>query len=435
MTPPRLMLVLLLLAAPALAQEAEPARPKAHGFEHILDADREGLTHNWFGFGRRLEERGIDVGLGLTQIYQIPLQGGGAENSWGKRASLHRREGRYTGSYDLEVAFDFDTLLGLRGASFFLHAEGGWSDGIGDSAIGAVMDPNGDAYGDQVIDLTEAFWEQALFDGRVQFRIGKYDITGGFDCQGAAVAFDANAYANDETGQFLNAALVNNPTIPFPDYGLGASVYVEPVDGSYVAAGTVDAQGDHRETGFNTAFHDEDYWFAIFETGLVDAWTLPWSSRPLPGAYRVGFWYDPQDKERFVTGTTKRDDVGFYLSFDQALLYENSDDAQGLGAFFRYGWADRDVSDFTCFWSTGLQYVGAIPCRDEDVLGVGYANGKRGADAGFTASREQVWEFYYNAKITSWLSLTPNLQVIKNPGLQDNVTDAVVLGLRAQMQF
>jgi porin len=421
-----------MLAAQETTAE-EP--PPAHGFARILEADRDGLTDGWFGLGRRLEEHGIEMGLGLTQIYQIPLQGGGAENSWGKLSSLHRHEGRYTGSFDLELSFDFDKLLRIPGATFYLHAAGGWSDGIGDSAVGAIMDPNADAYGDQVIDLVEAFWEQAFFDGRVITRVGKLDLTGGFECQGCPVAFDGNAYANDETAQFLNSALVNNPTIPFPDYAIGATVYVEPIDGVYLSAGAADAQADGRETGFNTAFHDEDYWFAIFETGLAGSVKLPWSARELPGAYRVGFWYDPQDKERFVTGTTKRDDVGFYLSFDQALFFENEHDDQGLGAFFRYGWADRDVSDFTCFWSTGLQYVGAIPCRDDDVIGVGYANGKRGADPGATAGREQVWEFYYNAKVTSWLNVTPNLQVIKNPGLRDSVGDAVVLGVRAQLEF
>lgn len=418
-----------------MAQETPAASPASSGFGGLLGPNRETLTNNWFGLGEKLQHSGIDLSLSLTQVYQIPLKGGGAANSWGEVSSLHRHKGRYTGSYDLEATFDLETILGLQGSSFYLHAEGGWSSGIGDSAIGSIMDPNGDAFGEQAIQLSQAVWEQSFFDGRVIARIGKLDITGGFDCQGCPVAFDGNAYANDSAHQFLNGALANNPTIPFPDYGIGATVYVEPIDGIYFSAGTVDAQADGRETGFNTAFHDEDYWFAIFETGLAGQWSMPWSSRKLPGAYRVGFWYDPQDKERLVTGTTKRDDMGLYLSFDQALFYENDIDDQGLGAFFRYGWADRDVSDFTCFWSTGLQYVGPIPCRDEDVIGIGYANGKRGASPDATAHREQVWEVYYDAKLTPWLNLTPNLQVIKNPGLRDNITDAIVIGVRAQMSF
>ena len=101
----------------------------------------------------------------------------------------------------------------------------------------------------------------------------------------APVAFDGSAYANDETTQFLSSALVNNSSIPFPDNGLGAIVYVEPLEGFYVAAGAADARADARETGFRTAFHREDYFLAIFETGFVPE--VPSPNGRLPGAYRV----------------------------------------------------------------------------------------------------------------------------------------------------
>lgn len=72
------------------------------------------------------------------------------------------------------------------------------------------------------MDITELWYEHALLDDTLRVRLGKMDITGGFECRGCPVSFDGSLYANDETGQFLNSALVNNPTIPFPDKGLGA---------------------------------------------------------------------------------------------------------------------------------------------------------------------------------------------------------------------
>ena len=115
------------------------------------------------------------------------------------------------------------------------------------------------------------------------------------------MAFDGNSFANDETAQFLNGALVNNPTIPFPDNGLGAVVYLEPVAWWYVSAGVADAQADARETGLNTAFHGPDHFFAVFETGVTPR--VPSPNGPLQGAVRVGLWYDPQPKDRFSGGT------------------------------------------------------------------------------------------------------------------------------------
>ena len=46
---------------------------------------------------------------------------------------------------------------------------------------------------------------------------------------------------------------------------------------------------------------------------------------PLQGAYRVGFWNDPQPKANSDAAKTYRDDIGFYISCDQILLKENTD--------------------------------------------------------------------------------------------------------------
>ncbi|MCK4276265.1 MAG: carbohydrate porin [Phycisphaerae bacterium] len=86
------------------------------------------------------------------------------------------------------------------------------------------------------------------------------------------------------------------------------------------------------------------------------------------------------------------------------------------GLFARYGWADSDVSEIKCFWSAGAQYQGLIPTRDDDMLGFGVAQGRLVEDAGFTKGHETAMELYYNAAITPWLSISPSVQYIFNPG-------------------
>lgn len=388
--------------------------------------ERETLTDNWFGLGRELSKRGVSVNLGLTQIYQANLRGG---------MSTHRRSGRYGGSYDLELELDTEKLFRMPGGRIFLLSEGSWSDGLDASSVGSIFGVNDDAGGDRSIDVTELWYEHAFLDGRLRFRLGKIDLTGGFDCRGCPVAFDGSAYANDETSQFLNGALVNNPSIPFPDNGLGLMAYLQPLKWWYVSAGVADAQADARETGFNTTFHGRSDFFSIFETGVVPR--LPSPKGELPGAYRIGLWYDPQPKDRFDGRGSKRDDVGIYLSFDQMVLKEISDeeDEQGLGIFARYGAADSDVNEIKSFWSAGAQYQGLVPSRNDDVLGFGMAQGRLSESAGFTASHETALETYYNASITPWLNITPSVQYIFNPGGQNNMEDAVVAGVRLQMSF
>ncbi len=392
--------------------------------------DHDTLTGDWFGLGDQLADSGITISLSTTQIYQLNTRRGIATG---------RHVGRYTSSYDLEVELDLQKLLGIAGARVYAHAQSSFANGL-DSAdptkasVGSIFGVNADAAGNRSIDLTELYYEQALLDGRLIFRIGKLDLTGGFQCQGCAVAFDGNAFANDETAQFLNGALVNNPTIPFPDRGLGLVVFSEPVDGWFVAVGAADARADARQTGFNTALHDQDYFFGIFETGLVT--DLPSSNGPLVGTYRVGFWYDPQPKSKDGSDErSERDDVGMYVSFDQMVLKEAADeeDSQGLGLFARWGVANSELNPIRCFWSIGGQYQGLVPGRDDDVLGLGFAYGNLVRASGYDQPYEAAMEMYYNAQIAPWLSISPSLQYIWSPGGVAGVGNALVLGARVQI--
>ena len=398
--------------------------------EHDNLWGRKTLTNGFFGLNDELADSGIELGLSATQIYQQNVRGG---------ISTHRRAGRYSGSYDLELTADLEKLLGIEGGSLYMLTEGVWSKsaGIDAPSVGSAFGVNGGARSRRSMDVTELWYQHTMFDDSLRVRIGKIDLTGGFDCHGCPVAFDCSAYANDETTQFLNNALINNPTIPFPDYGLGVAVYYNPARFWYVSAAVADAQADIRETGFRTTFHDEDYFFYIFETGITPQ--LSSANGPLQGAYRAGLWYDPQPKAHSDTTKTYRDDVGFYLSCDQMLIKENTDleDTQGLGAFLRYGYAGSKRNDIVNFWSVGFQYQGLLEGRHDDVLGVGFAQGffSDKASLTYTDDYENALELYYSAALTPWLNISPSIQYITNPGGADGASDAVVFGVRMQMRF
>jgi porin len=399
--------------------------------EHIWHQDS--LTDGLFGFNDALEPTGIDFSLSLTNIYQANVKGG---------SSTHRRKGRWAGSYDIEINGDMEKLLGLEGGTMYMLSEGTWSRESIDST--SVRSPNGTAFGvngdfaeREALNVIELWYQQSLLDDTLQIRIGKLDMTGGFECRGCPVTFDGNMYANDENMQFLNSALVNNPTIPFPDYGLGAIVHWNLMEHWYVSSGAADAQADKRETGFNTTFHDEDFFIYMAETGMTPH--LSSDKGPLQGAYRLGMWYDPQPKAHSDSLKTYRDDAGFYVSCDQKLSNESNEaqDLQGLGAFFRYGYAPSRANDISCFYSFGFQYQGLLQGRDEDVVGIGYAHGSFSdrADQTYTEDYESVSELYYSVQITRWINLSPSIQYITNPGGDADVKDAVVVGMRAVVSF
>jgi len=97
----RAFLVIIVVASFfGLLGSAVAAEPAEDGLTSLLE--RETLTNNLFGLGDRLSDSGVTVSRGLTQIYQVNLQGG---------MSTHRHSGHYAGSYDLELEFDLERIL------------------------------------------------------------------------------------------------------------------------------------------------------------------------------------------------------------------------------------------------------------------------------------------------------------------------------------
>lgn len=381
----------------------------------------ETLTKGFWGLSDELARHGIEVTVGSTNIYQTNATGG---------LGTHQQSGRFTGTYDVQVATDVEKLLGLKGLGLFVHGEGGWPEtaGIDEDMVGSVLGVNADALGRRSLDIVEVFLEWNPFEGLLTVKAGKIDFAG---------VFDASEYANDETSQFLNGALVNNPTIPIPDYCLGVILSAHLTDRWSVAAGVGDGEANGRTTGFRTTFDGDDYLFYALETDLRTE--LSSSHGPLTGNVRFGLWYDPQPKARSGSDEAYRNDVGVYTSVDQVLLKENGDpeDSQGLGAFARLGCTDPKRNDMATFWSTGVQYQGLWRGRDDDVLGLGVAQGlfSQEASSPFTDDYESVLELYYRIQVAPWVAISPSAQYVANPGGNGAAADAVVVGVRAQIVF
>ena len=100
--------------------------------------------------------------------------------------------------------------------------------------------------------------------------------------------------------------------------------------------------------------------------------------------------------------------------------------------------ADENTNSFNWPLAAGVGGRGLIPGREDDVVGIGYfynriqQSGVVDRTIGLR-SGEQGFEVFYEAALTPWLRLTPDLQVIE-PGLDENDT-AVILGLLLLIDF
>ena len=418
--------VVALFAAPAaLGQPAD-------GGGQVSDAaagdlwHAEHLTGDWGGWRSRLEDNGISVALSAHIQFMVNMNGG-----------LETTNGSdFAASYNLELGFDLEKMGLVPGADFVFEAKGTSGNEISDfdrEKIGALFKTNADANEESVIFVDKWWWHQRLFEDKLELRLGRIESEKDL--------FDVNGIAGHEDKRFMNKALVANPTIPHK-LGLGACVTGHLADWLYLRAAIIDPESRERRCGFKTAFHGRDRMQAFFEVGATPE--LASTKGPLAGRYLVGTWYNPGPQPVFVDARVPRslnDDVGFYLGFEQMVWKEQADegDKQGLSVFGRFGHADEDTNLIEHFWSTGAQYAGLIPTRDDDVLGLGMAQAimsdqyRREIDN--QADRETVYELYYAFHATPWCVVTPDIQYVHQAGGDSDSPHAAVAGLRFRICF
>ncbi len=423
-------------------------------------AHRKYLTGDWGGARTELAEKGLLFDLDLTQLLQGNAHGGRDTNN----------AFRYSGSADYYFKLDTARMGLWPGGLLKLHGETKIGDNV-NPKVGSLMAPNyqglfpvpaGGDGGPGTTTLSEFFIEQALSEHFILVA-GKVDGT---------TVGDQNAFASNQRTQFMNAALRVNPILfygaPYTAM-LGGVIWI-PTDWLTVATAVIDndPDGAATKTGFNTAFHGRDWYsilqeydFTIKPFGKTGHQRLGWfwTSRDFAELSGDGRIQIPQVFGRAVvsrrllprwarvlragknflslTDLEKSADTwGMWYNFDQFLYTEADDPEQGVGVFGRFGYGG-EPNLFEQFYSTGVSGKGSIPMRDRDTWGVGYylANISDNLNPAFGLNSEQGVEAYYNIEITPWCHITPDLQVIVDPGGSSRHDVAIVYGLRMQMNF
>ncbi len=290
--------------------------------------------------------------------------------------------------------------------------------------LNTIADDNSDEDDDTGLRLLEAHYTHAFFGGRLHVTGGKAEPLG---------FLDDNAFANDETTQFVGKPFVNNtvldseneftpligltfqPTGLFKLAVVGASTSRPLVEDSPLAG---DAKSKY-DNPFSTPF-----------LGAQAAVSPDWSG--LQGNYRLYGWhtgYDHAklDRRRDFSDGEKSKAWGIGLSADQQLT-------EAVGVFGRFGWNNADVTVVQWEASAGLNVKGLVPGREEDEIGLGLAG--LFPDSRYAENDPEVHlELYYRLAVTENLAFTPDFQYVFNPG-GDSRNDGVFAGMvRGQFSF
>jgi porin len=199
-------------------------------------------------------------------------------------------------------------------------------------------------------------------------------------------------------------------------------------------------------------------------------WNQQTEETGLSGQLKAGAWFHSGQFSEVNDSGLVRDNYGFYFILDQMIYrkppkvaedlatvdkdgkgtlsdtHERATEKksdQGLGWFARVAFEPQDRNFIGFYFDIGLTYKGLVPSRSADTLGVAFAyaqlsSGAQQAaiDAGSVGvGAEMALEVTYQAQITKWLSVQPDLQVIINPGGNQDLNNALVIGGRVSITF
>ncbi len=405
----------------AVADEA--AAPPEKGWMHLGDG-----LHRWL---RSVPEHGLGDWIGVRSTlaeYGISLEGAliaDWASNW--HGGTNTNGSSFQNLFIIDLSFDTEVLFGLEGGTIFVEF---YNQNGEDPAV-----DSGDFQGhtniaaDGRTEIAELWYEQFLANGMIRVKVGKVEANAEF------------AYV-DNGGEFINSSMGFSPTIfilpTYPDPAMSVNVFVYPNDNLYMGVGVFDgALQEGKSTGMlgpKTFFDDPSDLFVIGEAGFL--WAA--GGGELPGRFAVGAWGHTGTFTRF-DGGTKEGTTGFYLLVDQTLWNENpgdEEDGQGIGMFFQYGYANPDVSSAEHHVGIGAVWAGALPGRNDDIMGIGatYVRFSDEPGAGFTDEGETTLELFYKVQVLPWASIKPDLQYIFNPGGVD-LKDALAGTLRVEVAF
>jgi hypothetical protein len=363
---------------------------------------------------------GINVSGGAT----IVLQGTTKAHDGSDKGSI---DASY--SYDLELSKEFD-----NDSSIFVHIEGAAGEGLnGKLSLFSALNGDSGSTGSS-LEISEIWYEKALFEKKLILSFGKLDPAG---------YFDANEAANDETEQFLAGMFVNNAAVALPEPTLGLRATYAPVEWLELTYAYF-AQNEEWEHIDTNGFNIVEAVYKLSETGN----------------YRLLYWTNAGGIENVKNGE-RTQDYGIGFSADQAV-------SENIILFARVGYrnpdavtVDVEVDDATnevisieispqMSWSFGALFKGGLWNRENDAVGIAIGQNsisKDVADAfGYLKSdAETQAEVYYKFAINDNIALTPVLQYVSKPlggeipvpELQEveSFDSTFTFGIRTQISF
>jgi porin len=335
--------------------------------------------------------------------------------------------------------------------------------------------------GDSATRLWELWYQQKMFDDKVDIKIGQQSIDQEFMLSQSAQLFINNSFGWNALPGFDMPA--GGPVSPLSALGVRVNAHltdsVTLLAGVFNGSPVADNSGDpQKRNPSGISFPLNGGALAIaelqFASPAAGADDKPKPGDPLPYAYKIGAWYDSEGFAdlRFDTAgaplaspasnglpAIHRGDYAFYALADQMIYRSQDDPDRSVSVFIRPTFTplqDRNLIAFSL--NAGVTMKEPLAGRKNDTFGVGvdfasFSGGAKGFDldtASFNPGvvsavrrNETVFEATYQYQVAPWWQIQPDFQYVVTPGggivNPDNpsqkVKNETVLGVRTTITF
>lgn len=424
MSPSRYLLQILLSAStlfwtlPAMAQSATPAAPAPDFWS------RGNLLGDMGGLRTTLGNYGVTFNLTDSENLLGNLAGGVKQGA--------TMQGVTTGTVEIDTGKAF----GLQGGTFHVSA----LQIHGQSLSGPYLDNLQAANGNEAENATrlwELWYDQAFLGGKFDIKIGQQSI-------------DNEFMVSQYSGLFVNT-MAGWPLIPsdnlygggpaYPLSSLGIRFQAKPTSSTTILAGVFDDNPGGGAFGDDAQELDKNGARFNLNTGALFIAELQYATKigDLAGTYKIGGWYDSGSfpDQRFGTdGLSLADpnsngnplmhhgNYSVYAVADQSIWQSKTNKAQTLNVFGRIMGSPNDQNLIDFFFNGGVTLTAPFPGRDNDQVGIDFGIGRVSSqaanldtDSGLPArTTEELIEITYQAQVTGWLTIQPDMQYVINPG-------------------
>jgi porin len=329
---------------------------------------------------------------------------------------------RYLDNVDITIDADGGRIAGLEGLQVFAYLL--YNNGH------SINELTGAAQGVSNIEASNALrlyelWTEWNFGSSDQLlRVGLYDLNSEFDSIESAGLFVNPSHG---IGPDLSQTGQNGPSI-FPVTSLGARLSKSWGSWSAQVAVLDAVPGDVEHPDRTTIRLSQD------EGALMVGET---NYRSTAARIGVGYWRYTADFERLDVEEARDENAGAYVIVEVPAFVRES---ANMNLFLRAGVANGRVNPVDRYVGTGAVYTMTSEAREHQI-GIAIAVAELGepyrrleASAGnVTGARESIVELTYRVNVSDWLTVQPDLQYIKHPGMNPSLDSAWAVGLRFEL--